>query len=197
MTSDRGVTASFTASASSTKQYRLKVIASSSKNGAGVIDSGDGLISCGDGGACISNFDAGTPVVLEAIPNQGSVFVNWTPTSLGCGTDPTCGVVLIKSMTVKAKFQGPNRLKVKVVSKKGGSGGITSNNPGLDGNPIDCPATLCENYYTLSDTVTLTAKVQGTSTFTGWKPSSLGCGTNLTCDVPMNSTRNVQAIFGP
>ena len=186
-----------TITASSTRQYRLKVIASSSKNGAGVIESDDGLISCGDGGACMYNYDEGTTVILEAIPNEGSVFAKWTPTSLGCDTEPTCAVTMSKNITVNAKFQGPNKLKVKVVSKKGDSGTVTSNIPGLDGNPVDCPAILCQNYYSMNDTVTLTATPQGTSSFAGWKPSSLECGTNLSCDVPMDHTRNVQALFGP
>jgi hypothetical protein len=102
-----------------------------------------------------------------------------------------------KSRTVKAKFQGPNKLKVKVASKKGGSGTVISNIPGLGGNIINCPSALCENYYSLQDTVTLTAASQGASTFLGWKPSSLGCGINSTCIVPMGCTRNVRAVFGP
>jgi hypothetical protein len=195
MTSDRGVTASFRAS--STKQYRLKVAASSSKNGAGVIESDDGLISCGDGGACMYDYDEGTTVVLESIQNEGSALVKWTPTWLGCGTEPTCAVTISKNITVKAKFQGPNKLNVKVVSKKGASGTVTSSIPGLDGNPIDCPATICQNYYTLNDTVTLTATPLGISSFAGWKPSSLGCGTNVSCGVAMDRTRNVQAVFAP
>jgi hypothetical protein len=194
---DPSVTVNLAGKASSTRQYRLKVIASSSKNGVGVIERDDGLISCGDGGACMYNYDEGTTVILEAIPNEGSVFAKWTPTSLGCYTQPTCAVIMSKSITVKAKFQGPNKLKVKVVSKKGGSGTVTSNIPGLGGNPVECPAILCQNYYTLSDTVTLTATPQGTSTFAGWKPASLGCGAETICSVPMDRTRNIQAVFGP
>jgi len=184
-------------SSSPPKQYRLKVIASAAKKGGGVVKSTDDLISCGDGGSCANMYTEGTPVVLEAIPNEGSVFAGWTPVSLGCGTEPTCEVILNKNTTVKAKFVGPNKLKVKVASKKGGVGTVTSNITGLDGESINCPATLCENYYTLTDTVTLTAAPQGDSAFLGWKPTSLGCGVNFTCEVPMDRTRNIQAVFGP
>jgi len=181
-------------------EYLLKVISSSSKKGAGVVTSNDGLISCGDGGddsTCKYDYVEVTTVVLEAIPNEGSVFAGWTPTSLGCGTEPTCEVTIDKSRTVKAKFRGPNKLKVKVASKKGGSGTVISNVPGLGGSIINCPSALCENYYSLQETVTLTAASQGASTFLGWKPSSLGCGINLTCTVPMGCTRNVRVVFGP
>jgi hypothetical protein len=181
-------------------KYRLKVISSSSKKGTGVITSDDGLISCGDGdddSACTYDYVEITTVVLEATLDEGSVFAGWTPTSLGCGTEPTCEVTMDKSRTVKAKFRGPNKLKVKVASKKGGSGTVTSNIPGLGGSIINCPSALCENYYSLQETVTITAASQGASTFLGWKPSSLGCGINSTCIVPMGCTRNVRAVFGP
>ena len=181
-------------------EYLLKVISSSSKKGAGVITSNDGMISCGDGdddSACTYDYVEVTTVVLDATPDEGSVFAGWTPTSLGCGTEPTCEVTMDKSRTVKAKFRGPNELRVKVASKNGGSGTVTSDIPGLGGNTIDCPANLCENYYSLEDTVILTANPQGASTFLGWKPSSLACGTGLTCEVPMGHNRNVRAIFGP
>lgn len=179
-------------------EYRLKVVSSSSKNGSGSIRSNDGIISCGDGGACIYGYAKNTKITLEASPNAGSVFAGWTPTSLKCGNSITCEVTVDKSKTVTAKFRGPNKLKVKVRSKNGGAGSVSSHLAGIGGSIIDCPSSLCEGYFTLTDTVPLTATPQGTATFGGWKPSSLDCGAELTCNVPMNRTRNVQATFiGP
>lgn len=181
-----------------TSEYRLKVVSSSAKKGGGTLTSIDGLISCGNGNAlCQYTYTQGTSVVLEATPDERSVFTGWTPSSLGCGTDPTCGFSMDKKITVKAKFTGPNKLKVKVVSKRGGSGSVASDITGLDGNIIDCPEILCQNEYLLTETVTLTRVVEGDSTFLGWKPVSLGCGANPTCQVTMDRTRSVQAAFGP
>lgn len=179
-------------------EYRLKAVSSSVKKGGGAVTSTDGLISCGNGStSCQYIYAQGTPVVLEATPDERSVFTGWTPVSLGCGVDLTCGFAMDKKITVKAKFTGPNKLKVKVVSKRGGTGSVTSDITGLDGNIIDCPEILCQNEYVLTETVTLTRVADGDSTFLGWKPVSLGCGTNPACQVTMDRTRSVKAIFGP
>jgi len=179
-------------------EYRLKVAPSSSKKGTGGIPSSDGMISCGNGGIdCEFMYSDGTPVVLEATPDERSVFAGWTPTSLGCSTDLICGFAMNKKMSVKAKFTGPNKLKVKVVSKKGGLGSVASDITGLDGNLIDCPEISCQNEYVLTEAVTLTATADGGSTFLGWKPTSLGCRMESICQVTMDRARSVQAVFGP
>ncbi len=178
-------------------EFRLKVAPSSSKKGGGGITSSDGMISCGNGSTtCEYTYSDGTPVVLEATPDERSAFSGWTPASLGCGTDLICGFAMSKKMSVKAKFTGPNKLKVKAVSKKGASGSVTSDTTGLDGNTIDCPEISCQNEYVLTETVTLTATADGGSKFLGWKPTSLGCGMESTCQVTMDRARTVQAVFG-
>lgn len=73
------------------------------------------------------------------------------------------------------------------VMKKGlGSGKITSSAPG-----IDC-GTDCDQSYTGTPTVTLTATADPGSTFMGWELDGTGSGTRT---VPMTADRSVRAIF--
>ena len=95
---------------------------------------------------------------------------------------------------VKAIFRGPYRLLTKVKSKNDGSGSVTSDINGI-GTGISCPSSNCDDYYPYGNNVVLTAQPGGGSQFMGWKPSSLGCGTNLSCTVPMTKKQSVTATF--
>jgi hypothetical protein len=77
-----------------------------------------------------------------------------------------------------------------------GSGSVSASGPapampGAFG--IVCPV-YCNELYDENATITLTATAAGGSTFTGWVGA--GCsGTQATCNVTMNATKNVAARF--
>jgi hypothetical protein len=74
------------------------------------------------------------------------------------------------------------------ISKAGlGAGTVTSAPSG-----INC-GTTCSNSYTAGTTVTITAAADGNSTFTGW--SGGGCSGTSSCDIIMNSDKNIIATF--
>ena len=129
---------------------RLKVGSSNKKNGEGTVTSREGFITCPD--SCQAEYTEGFNVTLSATPSALSTFLGWKPASLGCdGTDP-CQVTMDKKKSVKAIFQGPNKLKVVTTFKNGATGTVTSGDA-----LINCPGD-CEELYILNTPVTLTAK---------------------------------------
>ena len=168
---------------------RLKVGSSNKKNGEGTVTSREGLIACPD--SCQAEYTEGFNVTLSATPSALSTFLGWKPASLGClGTDP-CQVTMDKKKSVKAVFQGPNRLKVVTTLKNGAAGTVTSGDA-----LINCPGD-CEELYILNAPVTLTANAGVGSTFVKWtgKPCK-GQQTNV-CTFTMEKNATVKAIFAP
>jgi hypothetical protein len=190
ITEDVTVTAHFVSD--ETKEYKLTVGKKRINKGDGLVHSDDGTISCGT--VCSGMYYANAPITLWATPSSGSLFEGWTPTSLNCGTSPTCSVTMNGKHKVKAIFRGPYRLMTKIKSKNAGSGSVTADINGI-GTGINCPVFSCEDYYPYDTSVVLTAQPNGGSQFMGWKPSSLGCGTNTTCTVPMTKKWSVTATF--
>jgi uncharacterized repeat protein (TIGR02543 family) len=184
------VTATFTSA--STKEYKLTIGKKRINKGDGLVESDDGGISCGT--TCSGLYHPNAPITLRATPLPGSLFEGWTPTSLNCGTSPTCSFTMDTKHKVKAIFRGPYRLLTKIKSKNNGSGSVTADISGI-GAGINCPTFTCEDYYPYDTNVVLTAQPGGGSQFMGWKPSSLECGTNLTCTVPMTKKQSVTATF--
>jgi len=166
---------------------RLKVGITPKKKGEGTIQSAEGLIACP--GTCQEEYNKGLTVTLYADPSDLSTFLGWKPASLGCeGTDP-CEVTMDKKKSVKAVFQGPNKLKVVTTFKKGGSGSVASND-----TFISCPGD-CEEPYKLGTPVTLTATPGENSYFVKW--TGRPCKDVLTneCTFPMDKNETVKAIF--
>jgi hypothetical protein len=175
-----------------TKEYKLTIGKKHTNKGDGLIVSDDGTISCGT--VCTGLYYPNAPIILRATPSPGSLFEGWSPSSLNCGTSPTCSFTMNSKYSVKAIFRGPYRLLTKIKSKNEGSGSVTADISGI-GTGIDCPSSNCEDYYPYGNNVVLTAQPGGGSQFMGWKPASLGCGTSLTCTVPMTKKQSVTATF--
>ena len=163
-----------------------------SGRGTGSVTSAPSGIDCGID--CTETYSHGNAVTLTAIPDAGSLFEGWKPTSLNCGTSPTCSFTMDAKHKVKAVFRGPYRLLTKIKSKNHGSGSISSNISGI-GTGINCPSSSCEDYYPYQTNIVLTAQPGIGSQFMGWKPSSLGCGANPTCTVPLSKKQTVTATF--
>lgn len=105
-------------------QLRLKAGIAKKRQGAGTVTSSDGFIECP--GTCETEYPQGLDVTLLATPSSLSTFLGWKPASLGCeGADP-CQVTMDKKKSIKAVFQGPNKLKVVTTFKEGGLGAVES-----------------------------------------------------------------------
>ena len=166
---------------------RLKVGSSNKNHGEGTVTSREGFITCPD--SCQAEYTEGFNVTLSATPSPLSTFLGWKPASLGCdGTDP-CQVTMDKKKSVKAVFQGPNKLKVVTTFKNGGNGTVTSAD-----TFINCPGD-CEEPYILNAPVTLTANEGGGSTFVKWTGKACKDQQTNVCTFNMEKNTTVKAIF--
>jgi uncharacterized delta-60 repeat protein len=169
---------------------RLKIGSTRKKKGDGNITSLDGLIDCPD--TCQTLYTTGISTILYANPATLSTFIGWKPTPSGCETtNPVCQITMDEKKSIKAIFQGPNKLKVVTTSKNGAFGSVSSG----DGF-INCP-TDCEESYILNAPVTLTATAGTDSRFVKWTGNP--CKTELSnvCTFEMNKNTTIKAIFEP
>jgi uncharacterized delta-60 repeat protein len=147
-------------------------------------------------GGAIGTFVSGTDVTLTASPTGTAAFLNWTNCPSTSGLQGEICTVTMNSASlpaITANFNTPVRLDVKVY----GAGYVTS--PVLEGG-INCSAGsvgICTNpSLTIGSSVTLTATTGNWySTFTGWSNDAAGCGSSSTCDVSMNASKYVTAVF--
>jgi hypothetical protein len=168
---------------------RLKVGSSNKNHGVGTVTSREGLITCPD--SCQAEYTEGFNVTLSATPSALSTFMGWKPASFGCeGVDP-CLLSMDKKKSVKAIFQGPNKLKVVTTFKNGGAGTVTSGDA-----LINCPGD-CEELYILNAPVTLTANEGVGSTFVKWTGKSCKDQQTNVCTFTMEKNATVKAIFAP
>jgi hypothetical protein len=168
----------------------LNVGTTRKKKGEGSIISGEGLISCP--GICKQEYNNGLTVTLYADPSDLSTFLGWKPTPSGCETtNPVCQVTMDEKKSVKAVFQGPNKLKVVTTLKNGATGTVLSGDA-----LINCPGD-CEELYILNAPVTLTANAGVGSTFVKWTGKPCKDETTNVCTFTMEKNATVKAIFAP
>jgi uncharacterized delta-60 repeat protein len=168
----------------------LKVGTTRKKKGEGSIISGEGLISCP--GICQQEYNKGLTVTLYADPSDLSTFLGWKPTPSGCETtNPVCQITMDEKKSVKAIFQGPNKLKVVTTFKNGATGTVTSGD-----DLIICPGD-CEQTYTLNAPVTLTVTAGAGATFVKWTGKPCKDEATNVCTFEMNKNATVKAIFEP
>jgi hypothetical protein len=145
-------------------------------------------VACGTGllctnGAC-TNACAGQDGGAQTLctPDAGAPYCTDTQTdNANCGA---CGTVCSNPATCSA---GACNEPLTVTLAGGGSGTVTSQPSG-----ISC-GTTCAADFPLATVVTLTAKSDQGSTFTGW--SGAGCSGTGTCVVTMNAAASVVATF--
>jgi len=124
-------------------------------SGSGRVTSNPTGIDCGVD--CSESYNIHTPVLLQAMPDQDSLFVGWSG-------DPDCSdgsVTMDADKSCTATFN--IRMYLLQVTKIGtGDGTVTSNPQG-----IDC-GTDCEESYEFGINVTLEPIPDGNSRFRGW-----------------------------
>lgn len=156
-----------------------------SGGGAGTVTSSPVGISCGT--TCQLSLPGGTPVVLSAVPDAGSVFLGWS--GGGCTGTGTCMAsypVGSPGGTLTARFELPNQT-LSITKNGAGSGTVSSAPAG-----IDCGAT-CASAFVTDAVVTLTAVPVANSVFAGWSGGT--CSGTSACMVTLSEARNVIATF--
>lgn len=155
-----------------------------------VVSTPAGIVCGGSGGTvCSASFNYNTVVTLTPTPGTGSSFSAWNN---ACSGSAGCSVTMTQAFTVGASFTVNNYLLAVTLSGMG-SGGVTSNPPG-----ISCggAAPDCIQQYVYDTDVTLTASANAPSFFAGWEGG--GCTGNApTCVVDMVAAQSVIAKFSP
>lgn len=154
--------------------------------GMGSVTSSPAGISCGT--TCSAAFAAGSTVTLTAAPANGNTFTGWS--GGGCSGTGTCTVIMTADTTVTANFTAPpNTHTLTVVIGGSEPGQVLSYPPGS----VFCTAT-CNYTFTAGTTVSLSASLQGGTTFSGWGGACSGTGA---CSVTLNADMQVTATFIP
>ena len=132
------------------------------------------------GADCTESYNTGTSVVLTATADAGYRFYGWSGCSTVSGT--SCTVNMTSTKTVTATFKPIYTL---TITKTGtGSGTVT-------GTGISCGDDCTEDYLN-GTSVTLSAKADSGSRFTGW---SGACSGTSSCKVTLSAAKDVTATF--
>lgn len=159
-----------------------RVSVTKSGSGSGLVTSAPAAINCG--AICSSAFASGASVTLFAQPDQSSRFDGWSGPCVG--TAP-CVLTATGDRSVNAMFTYVPNVYTLTVSRSGTGKGVVKSTP----EGIDC-GDHCAATFGLGTSVTLTAKADSGSTFTGWSGACSGTGP---CVVSMTQPRSVTATF--
>lgn len=140
--------------------------------------------------------DDGATVQQLAVTSAATGSVQFTPAPGPAGTRTVRAIVTqdgmpraqlgpLDSFTVT----GSTPVALRVTGGGAGTGGVTSQQPG-----IDC-GTACVALYAKGATVRLTATAGSGSTFAGWQGACTG--TSTTCELTLDGDRAVTATFTP
>ena len=163
------------------KVYRLEV----SKNGGGNVQSTPAGINCGVG--CVEqagNFAPSSKVVLSASSSTDWQFKDWSGDCLG---DGLCNLDMNSQKKVIANFRPSILVKIY------GSGRVTSNPPGVD--CITDQQTGCGSFFSLGESVTLTAVANTGYQFDKWESGPCASSTIPYCVVSMDRAHDIAASF--
>lgn len=147
---------------------------------------------------CTNVFASGTTITLTAKPDPDMTFQGWASPGGECqGTSPTCTLTVSKLVTaVSAKFgraSSPTASYTLSYARSGTGNGMVSVT--ANGLPVACNASTCSTSQPRGTTVTLVAKADNGSLFTGW--SGACTGTTTTCSLALTSNASVTASFQP
>jgi uncharacterized repeat protein (TIGR02543 family) len=163
------------------RQYTLTV-SNTPATGGDVFSTTDPGIDCGTD--CTEAYDYNTFVSLKPSERSGYTFTGWTGACTGNGS---CDLTMDNDKVVSANYVITTHLMT--VNRGGNGAGSVSSSPA----GISCGAD-CTESYNEGTLVTLTAAPSTGSTFTGWS-GALGCTAGISCQVTMDSAKNVTATF--
>lgn len=146
--------------------------------GKGSVESDVPGLDCAAG--CVTEWDTGSIVSLEALAGEGQRFVRW---SGACSGSSLCEVTLGAAQTVTALF-APERFGL--VISLAGQGTVA-------GAGAACRTARCQRSVTSYSPLRLRAAARTGWRFAGW--SGACAGTKATCTVPMAKATAVRARF--
>lgn len=164
---------------------KARVTASTSGTGHGTVTSEPAGIDCGKD--CEEDFDLLVDyryVKFTARADPHSELETWLGACVGV-REPTCTLRLSENAQVGARFRRV-RAKLTVTLSGEGSGVVTSAPPG-----ITCPPD-CEEVYSTTTNVTLSAQADAASAFRRW---SGACAGAAPCSIRMDQIRTLGAYF--
>jgi Big-like domain-containing protein/List-Bact-rpt repeat protein len=138
---------------------------------------------------CIVKFAIEGTVILDAIPDSGSIFLGWSGFNQCNGSFHRCTLTIDSDQIIIAKFGiAPTSFTLTVSKIGSGSGKVTSSPFG-----IDCGEDCTEKYVAGANTqVTLTPSPDSGSVFTGWNGACSGTGD---CTVSMFNDKKIFTSF--
>jgi hypothetical protein len=185
MSQAKNVTATFTLN-------RHTLTVHTAGDGTGRINDGYGYINCVS--SCSTDFDHGSQVILEAHPtvNVPTFFTGWTGPCTNAQPSMYCYVTMDQTQSVTATFT--RDIHVLDVTRSGsGTGTVTSDLLGINGQGINCGA-VCAGTYNDFEFITLTATpTAANSRFVRWTGA---CATTANvCSVILADAASVDAEF--
>jgi Divergent InlB B-repeat domain len=146
--------------------------------GKGSVESDIPGLDCAAG--CVTQWDTGSSISLEALAGEGQRFVRWSGACSGSGI---CEVTLATAQTVTALF-APERFGL--VISLAGKGSVA-------GAGAACRVPRCQRSVTSYTPLHLRAKPTAGWRFAGWGGACKGVG--VTCTIPMTKATAVRARF--
>ena len=197
------MTAARTASARFLKGPFVVTVTGTGGGGSGTVASQDGLapsIACvitagvAASSGCSATYPANTSLRLTATPASGSSLIGWSAPCQNSGTG-ACQFDVIQPRTITPSLSLSQTL---TVTGSGDGAGTVRSQTGL-APAVDCTitagatsATGCSANYQSAVAVTLTARPDAGSAFTGWTGACSGTGS---CQVTIAQTAEVGAAF--
>jgi len=175
MTQDQTVSATFEQILASDSTLTVTV------SGNGSVTSSPAGINCGTD--CSETYSDGSNITLSASPDEGSRFVAWGGACTGSGS---CVVQMTQDQAVSATFEQIVASDSTLTVTVSGNGSVTSSPVG-----INC-GTDCSEAYEQNTSVSLTAVADEGFKLDRW---SGDCSGNISCNLDMDTDKNVTAVF--
>jgi len=158
---------------------------------------GEGTVWCKANGSplleeCEPEYEEGTALVLVAEPEVGSTFVGYaggTGSATGCDGQTACAFTIEANTAIEAVF-GLEEFELKVSTGGSGKGAVACQ---VDGGSFE-PCSAAKK-YPFGTVVILYAEPEEESEFVEWSGDC--SGVELECELTVEGTLNVTAIFKP
>ena len=182
-----------------TKTLEVKVGSAPTTFDLTVSQTGDGNVrpdpkgeSCGQ--AC-TIYEAGTKVTLTAVPDKGSVFSGWGGACASAKAEKTCKLTVEGPTNVVATFNEAPTTPSTYTLRIAQPGNETGKYGNVQLDPKGKKCGIACTIYDAGTEVTLKAVTKNGSSFEDWGGACSPAGNSETCDLTIDSDKNVVANF--